>query len=564
MNRNCQKCKKEFLIDERDQSFHEKMKVPAPTWCPECRFVRRFSFQNVWSVYWRNCDKCQTRTLSMFHKDNPLQVICSKCWWADDWDGTEYAMDYDPSRPFFDQYYELTRNTPWIATDTLGSSMVNSDYCNGATWLRNCYLTFWADYCENVAHSSILFELKDSSDCLRMNESELCYESIGQNKAYRVFFSEECDACSDVWFSRNCYNSTNCVGCVNLRGASYQIFNVQYTKEEYAKKIAEMRLDSWAHLEELQRASREFWLTQPYREYSGSSLNVNVTGEYVYESKNANDVYIGNGMEDCRYTQMITVGPARDCQDYTGWGDTAELVYETVGSGGKISQVKFSSYCYPDTFNVEYSMWASGVKNCFGCVNLKRRQYCILNKEYTKEEYEVLRAQIVEDMKKNPYVDELGRTWSYGEFLPLKMGVFGYNEATVSRFIPKTKEQALSEGYSWYDGAQADYPVTIAVADLPDTLGETEHTITSEVIGCVTCGRGYKIGELEFTLLNKLQVPLPHSCPACRQKARFARINPPQLWDRNCAKCGKDIKTAFAPGRPETVYCVSCYQQEFV
>lgn len=500
----------------------------------------------------------------MFHKDHPVTVFCSKCWWADDWDGTEYGIDYDPSRPFFEQLYELSRKTPWVATDTIGSTMVNSEYSNGATWLRNCYLTFWADYCENTAHSSILFKLKDSSDCLRMNESELCYESIGQNKAYRVFFSEECDACNDVWFSRNCYNCINCVGCVNIRGASYQIFNVQYTKEEYALRIKELGLDSWRALQTLGEKAHKFWLTKPYREYSGNSLNVNVTGEYVYESKNSADMYIASGAEDCRYCQMLSVVPTRDSYDYTGWGDTAELMYEAMGGGGKVGRVKFSAYCFPDSLSLEYCIWVSSAKNCFGCINLKRKHYCILNKEYSKEEYEKLREQIIADMKANPWTDPQGRIWTYGEYMPLHISVFGYNESTVSRFIPKTREQALAEGFSWYDGEPARYSATIQSQEIPDTISSTPETIVNEIIGCSECGGGYKIGQLEFALLQKLQIPVPHVCPTCRMNTRLSRLNPPKLWKRECAKCNAGITTALSPERQETVYCVSCYQQEFV
>ena len=34
------------------------------------------------------------------------------------------------------------------------------------------------------------------------------------------------------------------MGCVNLRNASYQIFNVQYSKEEYEEKIKELDADT--------------------------------------------------------------------------------------------------------------------------------------------------------------------------------------------------------------------------------------------------------------------------------------------------------------------------------
>ena len=561
--KNCQNCKKDFIVDERDKLYYQKINVPHPTWCPECRIIRRNASKTVWTVYFRDCDKCKRRTLSMYHKDTPVIVYCSECWWADDWDGTEYGMDYDPKRNFFEQLYELSRKTPWVATETLGPSMINSEYCNGASWLRNCYLTFWADYAENVTHSSIILQLKDSSDCMRARESELCYNSLGINKCYQTFFSEECDACTDVWFSRNCYNCTNCIGCANLRGESYCIFNQKYSKEDYALKIKELGLDSWNKLKELKKSARTFWLTKPYRSYTGNSMNLNVTGEYVFESKNSQDLYLCTSVEDSRYVQFVTVPTARDCYDYSGWGANVDLIYEAHSTGEKASNIKFSNSCYPDSMNIEYSMWSSACKNVFGCVNLKRKSYCILNKEYSKEEYEKLKVQIIEDMKRNPYLDEMDRVWSYGEFYPIKLNLFGYNESDAMKFFPKTKEEALSMGYMWHEADQSEYKITMDTTELPETINQISESILSEIIKCEECGRGYKIGPLELNLLKKMNLPIPHSCPKCRQKTHFSRLNPIHLWKRNCAKCNIEISTAFAPERQEIIYCESCYQQEF-
>ncbi len=97
---------------------------------------------------------------------------------------------------------------------------------------------------------------------------------------------------------------------------------------------------------------------------------------------------------------------------------------------------------------------------------------------------------------------------------------------------------------------------------LPTKISETPETITDEVISCVECKRGYKIGNLEFNLLKKMNIPVPHSCPQCRSKSHFSRLNPIRLWKRNCAKCNKEINTAFAPERTEIVYCEKCYQLE--
>ncbi|MFA6274258.1 MAG: hypothetical protein WC662_03800 [Candidatus Paceibacterota bacterium] len=561
-NRVCKNCSKEFVIEANDFSYYEKIKVPAPTWCPECRIVRRFSFQNTWSVFWRNCDKCGEKTLSLYPPDQKITVYCQPCWWKDDWDGREFAMDYDPSRPFLKQIEELSNKTPFSALTSLHTSNKNCTYANALAWCKDCFMIFWADFCENVYYSSLLNTLKHSVDCVRGFFSELCYESIGLGKCYRTFFSEECDNCIDVWFSRNCYNCTNCVGCVNLHGASNHIFNIKYSKEEYAEKIKELNLESWKSLNELKKKAYEFWRTLPYREYHGNSLNKNVSGEYVFESKNSKEMYIANGAEDCKSCQFITVKPAKDCRDYSGWGNNAELVYESIVVGENSSSVFFSYECWPDCLNLQYCIWNIAGKNNFGCVNLKKKQYCILNKQYEKGEYEKLRAQIIEDMKKNPYVDKNGRQFSYGEFFPPEFSKVSYNKSNAMRFFPKNKEEAIALGYEWSDISNPTFPISISASDIPDTIQETDEAILNEVISCAECSRSFKIVKGELLLLKKMNLPLPHECPKCRENNRFARLNPIGLYDRNCAKCNIEVRTPYAPDRPEIIYCEKCYQQE--
>jgi hypothetical protein len=317
----CQNCKTTFVIDPDDFGFYEKISVPPPTWCPQCRMVRRFSFSNVFNLYRRACSKCGVSMISMYSPDKEMVVYCMPCWWADDWDGLEYGIDYDSSRPFLEQLMELHRRTPYQAMESAYLTNVKSDYCNALGHCKNSYLIFWADYCENAHYGTFLNNLKDSLDCYRMKDCELCYENIGCNKCYRTFFSQECDSSSDVWFSRALSGCVNCFGCVNLRNKSYCIFNEQYTKEEYFAKLKEFRLESRSGLQEMRIRASRFWEEHPRRAYIGNSLNVNVSGDYIYESKNARDAYMVTGVEDSRYVQFVSVGPARDCYDYSGWGN---------------------------------------------------------------------------------------------------------------------------------------------------------------------------------------------------------------------------------------------------
>jgi len=560
----CQNCKKDFTIEPEDFRFYEKIKVPPPTWCPECRMVRRLACVNSWSLFWRNCDQCKKRTLSVYPPSQKIIVFCQPCWWADDWDGSEYAMDYDPSKSFLLQLKELSEKTPYATLETAYLTLKNCEYSNAIGYSKNCLLAIWADYCESVFLSSILNGAKDTADSLRIFKSELCYESIGQNDSYRVFYSQECDACTEVWFSRNCYSSMYCVGCVNLRGASYQIFNVQYSKEKYFEKLKEFKLGTRSGINKIKKVAEKFWLEHPYRFYTGNTLNLNVTGEYLFNSKNSKEIYIASKAENSKWCQFITVSPIKDCMDYSGWGNNAELVYESANIGDNVSNVKFSAFCFFDVLNAEYCFWCITAKNNFGCVNLKRKNYCILNKEYDKESFDKLRTQIITDMKKNPYIDEKGRTWSYGEFFQPVFGKFAYNNSNANKFFPKTKEEALALGYVWNDEEEKQADATILGNDLPETIKEVESSIVNEVISCTTCERKYKIAQLEFNLLRKMNIPLPVRCLRCREKSRFDKLQMPKLYNRTCLKCSKPIRTSFAPDRPEIVYCEKCYQQEFI
>jgi hypothetical protein len=561
--KSCQNCKKDFTIEPEDFNYYEKINVPPPTWCPECRFIRRLSFMNMHVLYKRNCDLCGKNIISMYHPDKEIEVYCMPCWWGDTWDGTEYAMEYDPNKKFFDQLVELKNKTPFATLEALYTSNINSEYVNYTAYQRNSYLAYFGDYAENVLYTTFFAHIREIVDCYYIQDSELCYESIGGNKLYNCHYTIDCGDCHDVHFSRNCYDCSNCFGCVNLRNKNYYIWNKQYTKEEYKKKIAEINLGSWQSVSKAWEEFQKFSLKFPRRFYMGDSKNKNVTGNYIYDSKNAHDIYMSIGVEDSRYVSWTNQITTKDCYDYTGWGYNSERIYECSIVGEGAYNVHFSNECWPNAMNVEYSMYAiSNCKDCFGCVNLKKKQYCILNKQYSKEEYEKLKAQIIADMNKNPYIDQNGRIYKYGEFLPLMMSPFSYNETLANGFFPISKDQALKDGFTWFEAEKPVYKITKKSSQLPDDIKDVLEEILNDVIECSTCGRGFRIVTNEFLLLRKFNIPLPRSCPECRHRARFKEINPPKLYNRVCMKCGKDIRTSYSPDRPEIVYCEKCYQQE--
>src|SRR3990167_4120915 len=102
----CQNCKNNFVIEPEDFKFYEKISVPPPTFCPECRMVRRMSWRNERVLYKRKCDATGKDVISMFAPISPLTVYEHGYWWADNWDPRDYGKEYNFSKPFFIQLRE--------------------------------------------------------------------------------------------------------------------------------------------------------------------------------------------------------------------------------------------------------------------------------------------------------------------------------------------------------------------------------------------------------------------------------------------------------------------------
>ena len=128
----------------------------------------------------------------MYHPNDPTVVYCDPCWWNDEWDGTEYAMEYDSTRPFLEQWHELRMKTPHFAKDALYLTLQNCEYTNAIAFSKNCYMTFWADYCEGVYHSSYLNNVRDCIDVFRVHKSELSCGSVGIHACSKTHYSTEC------------------------------------------------------------------------------------------------------------------------------------------------------------------------------------------------------------------------------------------------------------------------------------------------------------------------------------------------------------------------------------
>jgi len=562
-NKICQNCHNDFTIEPDDFTFYEKIKVPPPTFCPECRLQRRFIWRNEATLYKRKCDLCDKNIITNNSLFNKFPIYCNSCWYGDKWDAIIYGKDCDFSKPLFIRWKELMDITPSI--NLWGLTNINSDYSIYTGYSKNIYLSN-ATNSEDIAYSRLVDRSKNIVDSYYVLNSEFCYENFTTRKIYNSSFLNNCNDCIDSHFLFDCKNCSNCFMCFNLRNKNFHIRNIKYSREEYFKIINTFDMGSYSFVN---RMMDEFYnlIKQKIHRFANIINSTDSSGDNIINSRSAKDCFMVEG-ENIKYCWRMFNG-TKDSYDVSG-GLNNELVYESSLAADGEYMVKFFSHCKGNK-NSDLLHLCVNCSDCFACVSLQNKQYCILNKQYTKEQYKELIPKIIKHMDDMPYVDNRGRIYKYGEFFPSEFSPFTYNDSVAQEYFPLTKEQAIEQGYKWGDKEDRNYNIDIKSADIPDNIKDIDDDLLGKIIECTHkgecnqhCTEAFKIIPEELSFYRRMNLPIPRLCHNCRHGERVKQRNPLRLWHRKCMHegCANEFETSYAPDRPEIVYCESCYQKE--
>lgn len=552
------------------------------------------AYRNERNLYKRKCNAPghNEDIFSIYAPEKNINVVCDKFWWGDEWDPYEYGKDYDFSKPFFLQFRELLERVPLINLSV--TNMVNCRYCNVSEGDKDSYLISASENNEHVMYSNSTTFNKDCSDVYICDHNELCYEIVASNSNYKVCFSEQSHQCNNSSFLFACINCNECIACVNLRSRSYCIGNVQYSKEDYDKLKVEFDPSTYKGIEKSRELFNKVKQNSIFR-YANIFKSTNVTGDNISFSKNCHQCFdmikepAGEDLKFCHWGGWY-LKDSYDAGPGVGWH--GELIYEVVDAGIQSSRLYFCVTVY-GSVDIYYSINCHGSKGLFGCYGIRRGEYSILNKRYSKEEYNKIMPKIITHMKEMPYIDKKGRVYKFGEFFPVDLSLFSYNESIANDYFPSPKEKVLESGFKFRDRDEHDYRITLEAEKIPDSLADVSDSIVNEVIECPhkgaclhRCAKAFKITEDELSLHRKMNFVLPKYCFNCRHQMRLEQRNPMKLWHRNCqcsgiksengayqntvkhfhgdGHCPNEFETTYSPDRPEAVYCEQCYQQEVV
>ncbi len=544
----CNQCNTGFEITDEDRKFYKKIDVPEPTFCPDCRQQRRLGHCNERYLYQGECGICSKKLLTEYPPHSKEPIYCRECWHSDKWDQTEFGQDFDFNRPFFEQLYELSKKVPALDLNVQGTN-INSEYIHYAGYCKNCYLIMHADFCEDCYYG---YGFKKNTYCVDgfyNLHCEFCYDCVDVHKCYGLKGCQDCINCSSSAFLRDCVGCKHCFLCVGLREKEFCFKNEQLSKEEYGKRMSEINLGNYSQYQKYKNERKEIEKNHTFKEYQGHNLQ-NSFGDHLINCKDVQFCFDCEDVENAKFCFQIVLG-AKNIFDIYQYGSNLQESYECAISGENSYHLLFCDNCHLSS-SLTYCWYMERSKNCFGCVNMFQKQYCILNKQYSKEEYEKLVPKIIEYMKS---------TKEWGEFLPLNISHFGYNKTSAQMYYPLTKEEALKKGFKWddYEPPQLKVEKVIPAEKLPDDIKDIPDDILNWAIKCEATGKLFKIAKRELKFYREQNIPIPHRSPDQRHLDRFHQRNPRKFWKRKCDKCGTEMKSSYAPDRTETVYCEVCY-----
>lgn len=587
--KTCKHCNTSFDITDRDMAFYEKVSptfwwkkypIPTPTFCPDCRQQRRMTFRNDRAIYRSTCSGENTPILSLYSPDKQYTVYSQKYWWSDAWDALKYGKEYDFEILFFQQFQSLYTQVPRIAImndDGLWTS-VNSAYCQDFAFWKNCYFVTSSWYLEDSLYSDCIIHSKDIVDSMMITQSTDLYQATDCRNVHRSTYIQNSSDSSDCHHSFGLTGCMFCFWCIELKNASFCILNKQYTKEEYFLELQKIFNDMDSFFWE----KNALFLSTP-RRWCNIIWSERSIGDNIFQSSYISASFDIADSKNLKYCYRVNT-QSEDCMDvYQTW--SPHLVYEAL-TPDKTHKGACISWCWEGCTDVYYCDTCISCSFCFGCIGLRNKSYCILNKQYTKEEYEQLVPRIIEHMMTT------GEWW---EFFPSSISPFGYNETVAMEYYPLTRADVIlanagiykNESNHWvnshinyeddkdstflhwpifnWSNYEAPFPKVekiIPANKVPEDIKDIPDDILNWAIECEITKKPFRIIKQELEFYRKHHLPIPTKHPDQRHKERMSLRNPRKLFERSCDKCWKGIKTTYIPQRLEKVYCEACYNKE--
>lgn len=544
---NCPITKKDWALDEKEIEICRRFQVPPCLIEPQTRMMYLNGFSVGLTLFWKPHAFTGQPILSSIHPDSPLKVITVKE--ALETDSLKYGLDYDSQKSVLDQIWKLQTTVPFNTTcnadvDELSMAVGcvktrNSFFASGSA-VTNCFYTLTAIFCEDSI---------DINNCEKVARS---FSVGGSQNISDSAFVFESRSCFQSAFLFDCQECENCFGAVNRRHKKFLWFNEQLSEEEYRKKQAAVDLSNQKQVKEYWQRFIQLVNEQAVWPAVHGYGNTDSFGERLYNCVRCQECFFEHASTDC-YRCRFGINLENSC--YAS-GSAGAGNYYLVTGGTYGNSLKMSSACYSGA-NLEYCIECENCEYCFGCVNLRNKKFCVLNQQYTEEEYWSLVDRIKCEM--------LSRG-EYGQFWPGRSSIAGFQYSVGELYIHYTPEQLKNFGALNLDpvrgqvfAPQIDLGKAREIADIPNKLEACDQFVGIPIYDKVA-GRHYSVLRAEYDVYKNKKWPFPTEHYATRLFRLLDFSYGPISEERTCASCGQVTTTYNNRAFPDRrIYCQTCY-----
>lgn len=540
--RVCTETGESFDITERDIEMLKLLRVPPPKtiWWSRVRNMRAYM---AGVDLFRRAMPDGESGVSMYDPESPVPILQSGIWHSDAFNPLSYGIACGTAKPFFGQWKKLSLLVPRPAI-VQDSKSVNSEWSVYSIAYKNCYQCTSGFENEDCVYADLGMKDKHCSDISGCDSSEWCYDCVTCRQCSRTVSSESCESCVNLFFSLACKNCSDCFGCSNLRNKKFCFLNEQLTEKEYKKRLSEIDLSDGGVFEEWKARVRETVWKKAFRLAGTVLRSENCFGDEIADCRDVFGIRIFNSE---RLYQGYGVLNGKDSMFFSS-GVNIERCYMTCRTD-KAYDNKMTLNC-ENCISVEYSELLTACEDCFGCIGLKHKKYCVFNKQYSEEEYWPLVDAIKTAML------ERGE---YGSYFPYADSPFAYNTSFGDLLYPMEEKAARSLGVRWYnfpEDANAE-----PSASIPVRLSEVTDELLKRKFRCPITGRAFAFVRPELELHKELGIALPRVHPNFRRSELARQSHPANLHKRTCAIDGVQVMTRIPATVLAPIYCQKDYEK---
>lgn len=368
----------------------------------------------------------------------------------------------------------------------------NSEFSDTNSKSQNLYLTRCSTKCSNVLNSLVIKDTENIFHCVKVQGWEgSIYCSTSVDNGFNIFYSRCIDNCSNIWFCTSLISCQECLFCSELENKSYCIWNKQYEKEDYfeeKKRLLSQKQNFYPWFLELNG--------DPFKNISSENIEKCIWATSVKNARNGIILWNPIGTEN-----MYDVVMSWTTADYYGVSDSWAL-----------SQQIYCSCSIVNSSSIFYSFFLESCSFCLWCIGLKNQTFCILNKQYSKQEWYKEVDKIFTQMEQENIL------W---EFFPGSMNPFYFNDTLASILWDFDKKEVEGKWYLWRgESVKVDIPKNSKILDIQSLENyqwynsKWEWEIDSRILKSVIQDEWedyYKITQMEYDFLVKNELPLPEN-----------------------------------------------------